>query len=215
MTLPTVEMPVPGPLTAAADAASAAVATLPWWAAALGSLVVAYLLGGIPWGVVVARFYKFDLTKAGSGNTGATNVFRTLGWRPALITVLADIAKGAVPAALALWLTHGWTAQWHRDLLVICVGVAAMAGHMYSPYFKLRGGKGIATGAGAIVVLMPKVFLLLLVIFVVVVATSRIVSLGSLIVALAFPLAIWLLYGQDRPALLAFAALGVPLVFWA
>lgn len=189
----------------------------PWVTIAV-SLVVGYAAGGVPYGVVVSRALGTDITKSGSGNIGATNVFRTLGWRPALAVAALDMAKGALPAALALWLTRNWAMpahpQWHQDLLVIATGLAAMAGHMYSPFFRLRGGKGVATGAGVIAVLMPKVFVLLLVLFAIIVAATRIVSVGSLTIALLFPLAIWVLY-PHRPALFAFAALAVPLVFWS
>jgi glycerol-3-phosphate acyltransferase PlsY len=179
-------------------------------------VVVAYLVGGLPFGVIVARFvYKTDITKLGSGNTGATNVFRTLGWRAALPVALLDIAKGAVPAAIArflltdpLWGTNG------RDLLVVVAGVAAMLGHMYSPYFKLRGGKGIATAGGAILILMPKAFPVLLIVFVGTILLSRIVSVASIVTALIFPLDIWVIYPQ-RPVLLVFALIAVPLVLWA
>lgn len=183
------------------------------WLVIVVSLAVAYLAGGVPFGVVVSRAYKVDITKEGSGNTGATNVFRSLGWWPALVVVLGDVTKGAAPAALAIWLSVGWQ-QWHSDLLVITVGVAAMAGHMYSPYFKLRGGKGVATGAGVILALMPWVFLTLLAVFIVLVAVTRLVSLASLTIALALPVMIWAYY-PDRPVLLLFAAGAVPLVYWA
>ncbi len=182
------------------------------WVAVPASLVLAYLSGGIPFGVMVARRYGVDITTQGSGNTGATNVFRTLGWRAGLATALLDIAKGAAPALAALLLTHGWDLVF-RDLLVVATSVAAMAGHMYSPYYRLRGGKGIATAAGGVVVLMPLAFLLLLPTFALLVAVTRVVSLASLTVALAFPVTIWALY-PDRPVLLAFAGAACPLVFW-
>lgn len=174
-----------------------------------------YLLGGIPFGVIVARMmHGVDITTLGSGNTGSTNVFRSLGWRPALIVGLLDVAKGAVPALLAMWIADpAWGMAGH-DLLVIAAGVAAMAGHMFSPYFRLRGGKGVATAAGAILVLMPKAFLVLAIIFFGGAFLIRIVSVASLLAAVAFPFAILLLY-PDRPVLLAFAVAAVPLVTWA
>jgi glycerol-3-phosphate acyltransferase PlsY len=175
-----------------------------------------YLLAGVPFGVIVASgFYHTDITKVGSGNTGATNIFRTFGWRAALPVALLDVAKGVVPALLARFVLAdpAWNAS-GRDLLIIASGVAAMAGHMYSPYFKLRGGKGVATAAGAILVLMPKVFLALFFVFAGLILLTRIVSVASMLSAVALPLVTWLLY-PDRPVLFAFACAAIPLIFWS
>lgn len=178
-------------------------------------VVVGYLLGGIPFGVIVSKaVYKVDITKLGSGNTGATNVFRSLGWKAALVVALSDIAKGAVPAIGARLVADPAWGLMGSDLLVVLAGVAAMLGHMYSPYFRLRGGKGIATGGGAIIVLMPLAFPVLLAVFAGTIALTRIVSVASLTAATVFPLVIWLLY-PERPVLLTFALAAVPLVFWA
>ena len=176
----------------------------------------AYLLAGVPFGVIVARrFYDTDVTKVGSGNTGATNIFRTFGWRAALPVAVLDVAKGVVPALLArfvladpAWQTSG------RDLLIIVSGIAAMAGHMYSPYFRLRGGKGVATAGGAILVLMPKAFFVLFLIFAGTIYLTRIVSVASLVTAVSLPLVTWALYG-DRLVLLVFACAALPLVVWS
>jgi glycerol-3-phosphate acyltransferase PlsY len=176
----------------------------------------AYLLAGVPFGVIVARrFYDTDVTKVGSGNTGATNIFRTFGWRAALPVAALDVAKGVVPALLArfvladpAWQTSG------RDLLIIVSGVAAMAGHMYSPYFRLRGGKGVATAGGAILVLMPKAFFVLFLIFAGTIYLTRIVSVASLVTAVSLPLVTWALYG-DRLVLLVLACAALPLVVWS
>jgi glycerol-3-phosphate acyltransferase PlsY len=176
----------------------------------------AYLLAGIPFGAIIARrFYKVDITALGSGNTGATNIFRTLGWKAALPVALLDVAKGSVPALLARFVLAdpAWAAS-GRDMLIIVSGVAAMAGHMYSPYFGLRGGKGVATAAGAILILMPRVFFVLLVIFVLSIVILRRVSVASMLTAVALPLVTWPLY-PDRLVLFVFACLAVPLIFWS
>jgi acyl-phosphate glycerol 3-phosphate acyltransferase len=175
----------------------------------------AYLMGGIPFGVIVGRRLGVDITALGSGNTGATNVFRSLGWRPALVVALLDVAKGAVPALAARFLLAD--AAWGvdaRDLLTISVGAAAMAGHMFSPYFRFRGGKGVATAAGGILVLMPEAFFVLLVVFVLLILITRIVSVSSILTAFAFPVAIALLY-HDRPVLFGFAIVAVALIVWS
>jgi acyl phosphate:glycerol-3-phosphate acyltransferase len=184
------------------------------WRAVL-VIAVGYFLGGIPFGAIVARrLYHADITKLGSGNTGATNVFRSLGWRPAALVAFLDIAKGAVPALVALLVADpAWPAS-GSDLLIIGAGVAAMAGHMFSPYFNLRGGKGIATAAGAILVLMPKAFVALALIFVLGSVIIRIVSVASLLAAAAFPGLILWLY-PDRPVLLFFAIAAIVLVVWS
>jgi glycerol-3-phosphate acyltransferase PlsY len=187
--------------------------TLLWVAACL---VGAYLIGGIPFGAIVARrFYGLDITKEGSGNTGATNVFRALGWRAALPVALLDIAKGVVPAAIARYLAFraGMSVN-ASDLIVVMAGVSAMLGHMYSPYFRLRGGKGIATAAGGMIVAMPWAFVVELAVFVTTILLARIVSVASLVTAALFPLVIWVL-SPGRPVLFVFALIGVPLVFWA
>jgi glycerol-3-phosphate acyltransferase PlsY len=184
------------------------------WRAVL-VIAVGYFLGGIPFGAIVARrLYHADITKLGSGNTGATNVFRSLGWRPAALVAFLDIAKGAVPALVALLVADpAWPAS-GSDLLIIGAGVAAMAGHMFSPYFNLRGGKGIATAAGAILVLMQKAFVALALIFVLGSVIIRIVSVASLLAAAAFPGLILWLY-PDRPVLLFFAIAAIVLVVWS
>jgi glycerol-3-phosphate acyltransferase PlsY len=185
------------------------------WRTAL-AIAFAYLLAGIPFGVIAARaFYKTDITTVGSGNTGATNLFRTFGWRAALPVALLDVLKGSVPALVAglLIANQAWPMS-GRDLFVIVAGLAAIAGHMYSPYFKLRGGKGVATAAGAILVLMPAAFGLCLVLFVGSIYLTRRVSLASLITAVALPIFTWLLY-PSRPVLFVFACVAVPLIFWS
>ncbi len=182
------------------------------------AITFAYFLGGIPFGVVVARrLHGVDITQLGSGNTGATNVFRTLGWRPALIVAVLDVAKGAIAAIFALLLLPpALFGPNLSDLFVIVAGASAMAGHMFSPYFRLRGGKGVATAAGAILVLMPATFLVLLVVFVGLILTTRIVSVASIVTAFVFPVAIAVLYhGQDRPILFVFALIAIPLVVWS
>jgi glycerol-3-phosphate acyltransferase PlsY len=177
-----------------------------------------YFLAGIPFGVIVARkLYDVDITVLGSGNTGATNVFRSLGWRPALVVAVLDVAKGAVPALVARFLLPDPTWSMNaRDLFVIAAGGAAMAGHMFSPYFRFRGGKGVATAAGGILVLMPEAAAVLVGIFVVLVLTVRIVSVASILSALSFPGVIWVLYrGQDRPVLFGFAVVAIVMIVWS
>jgi acyl phosphate:glycerol-3-phosphate acyltransferase len=180
-----------------------------------GVIAVAYLMGGIPFGVVIGRrFFGVDVSQHGSGNTGATNVFRVIGWKAAVPSALLDIAKGAVPTLLAIWLADPkWGVEW-RDWFAIAAGMSAVLGHMYSPYRGLRGGKGVATAAGVIIVLQPLAIVLLLVFFVGLIAVFRIVSVASVLAAIAYPVLVWLLY-SDRPAFVLFAAMAALSVVWA
>jgi glycerol-3-phosphate acyltransferase PlsY len=143
-------------------------------AAGLVLVVAAFLLGAIPWGYIAGRISKgIDLRQTGSGGTGATNVLRTLGKTASAVVLLLDIAKGALPvlAAKSVGLPPWWVAA---------TAVAAVAGHCWSPFIGFKGGKGMATGAGATIALMPQA-LAILPIFALIVWATRYVSLGSLL----------------------------------
>ena len=176
---------------------------------------VGYVIGGVPFGVLLGRYvHGVDIQAMGSGSTGATNVYRILGWKTALAVGLLDIAKGAAAVGLARLVMPAVWSQNGSDLVAIATGVAAMAGHVYSPFLRFRGGKGIAVAAGAIGVIMPWASLVLLAVFAATSLILRIPSVGSMLAAFVFPAAILVLYPQ-RPMLLLFALLAVPLVMWA
>lgn len=139
-------------------------------------IISAYLLGSIPFGVLVARSKGIDIMSVGSGNVGATNVYRTLGWGPGLLVFLLDVAKGAIPAAISHWLLAD-------KPFAFLVGIFAVVGHGFSPWLKFRGGKGIATGLGALLGSSPLVACSVLGVFVLVLAISRFVSLASIVAA--------------------------------
>lgn len=143
-----------------------------------GLILASYAAGSVPWGVVLGRGIRHvDLTRHGSGGTGATNAWRVLGWRISLAVFLLDFLKGLVPVLVARWAgLDGW--------IVAVVGVAAVVGHCWSPWIGFRGGKGMATGAGACVGMFPWI-LLVLPLMVLVVVLTRYVSLGSLVGSLA------------------------------
>jgi len=146
---------------------------------------LAYLLGSVPFGFLAAKMAGLDITKQGSGNTGATNVLRTLGPKYAIPVLVLDMAKGAVSAYAGLRLTGLGT------LGALLVGAAAVAGHNWSVFLRFRGGKGVASSAGVILVAFPLLLLAALGVFVLIVAVTRYVSLGSLLgawtaVALSF-----------------------------
>lgn len=177
--------------------------------------VVAYLLGGIPWSLIIGRrFFGIDPRDHGSGNLGATNTLRVLGARAGAAVFALDIAKGAAAVAMAMLIVPpGVLDPVWRDWVLIGAGMAAIVGHSYSPYAKFAGGKGVATAAGAIAVLMPLAWPILFLSFVLVVALSRMVSLGSVLIAIEFPLLILALY-RDRPAFVTFAFVAAALVVW-
>ncbi|WP_437850675.1 glycerol-3-phosphate 1-O-acyltransferase PlsY [Sorangium sp. So ce363] len=161
-------------------------------------LALAYLLGAIPTGYLFARFVKgVDLREVGSGNIGATNVLRAFGWGPGLAVLAADVAKGALVAGpLASWLSvapGGW--------VVAAGGLTAVLGHDYTVFLGMRGGKGVATSCGVLLVLAPRSTLATLAVFAVIVRATRMVSAGSLTGALALPLFLWLLGERGAPAL--------------
>lgn len=142
----------------------------------LGAVAVigAYLSGSVPWGVVLGRLLRgIDIRSYGSGNTGATNSLRILGWRIAVAVGLLDLLKGLVPIVIARWLdAPEWT--------VALMAIAATIGHCWSPFMAFRGGKGMATGGGAAIGMLP-ILILMLPLMIVIVALTRYVSLGSLV----------------------------------
>lgn len=143
-------------------------------------VVAAYFLAGVPWGVVLGRWIKgIDVRNYGSGGTGTTNSLRMLGWRIAVAVLLLDFGKGAVPVVIARWIDL-------PDWAIGLTAVAATAGHCWSPYIKMRGGKGMATGGGASVALFPWLVLFGLLV-VLVVWRTRYVSLGSILTAIIGP----------------------------
>ena len=158
-------------------------------------LAAGYLLGSVPFGLVIARGTgNVDLRRVGSGNIGATNVLRTVGKRAAALTLLGDIGKGALAVGLARW--TGASAS-----LVAAVGLAAVLGHLFPVWAGFRGGKGVATTLGVVLGAMPSVGGLLVVIWVAVAAITRYSSLAALVATTTMPLLVWLADG--RPAMLA------------
>lgn len=144
--------------------------------AGIALVSASFLLGAIPWGYLAGKAAAgIDLRTVGSGGTGATNVLRTFGPRLSALVFVLDFAKGVIPvlAAPALGFAPPWIAA---------AAVAAVAGHCWSPFIGFKGGKGVATGAGAAIALVPPV-LVVLPIMAAVVWTSRYVSLGSLVAA--------------------------------
>ncbi len=166
---------------------------------------VCYLLGAIPFSYLFVRMLKgFDIRKQGSGNVGSTNVLRTAGKGVALAAFAGDLLK----VLLAVWLGL----HFGGEILASICAVAAVVGHCWSAYLGFKGGKGVATTAGVILFLMPKVLLLLVIIFIVIVAISRYVSLASISVAALLPLMVYL-FNKPNHLLIMSVALTILVIF--
>jgi glycerol-3-phosphate acyltransferase PlsY len=157
-----------------------------------GLLLLAYLLGSIPWGLILSRiFARDDIRLKGSGNIGAANVARETGVIPGLLTLAGDILKGAVPVYLAL-LAFG-PADGSGDVYLSAVALAAFSGHLFPIYHKFRdGGKGVATAAGCFAVVSPAAVLAAFGVFIAMLVVTRRVSVASLSAAATLPVAVWI-----------------------
>ena len=154
-------------------------------------LIVAYLLGSIPFGYVIVRAKEgADVRETGSGGTGATNVSRRAGKLAGVVTLLLDALKGALAVLLARWLlTDDFGINWW----VAVAAILAVFGHCFPVWLGFRGGKGVATGVGVFLSLYPLAVACAAMVFVLVVALTRYVSLGSILATAALPLFTWLL----------------------
>ena len=169
-------------------------------ATAVVMIGLAYLLGSIPTGFILGAWAGVDVRKSGSGNVGATNVARVLGKRQGVYTLIADVAKGFIPAFIALQL--GLTAA-----IAALVGTAAFLGHLFPLFLRFKGGKGVATALGVFLALAPLATAILILLFAGVMLVSRTVSLGSMVAAAAAPAVFWYLsYGTGLIASSAFLA---------
>ncbi len=159
------------------------------WLQILLGLLFSYLLGSIPSSVWVGKiFYNKDVRDYGSGNAGATNTIRVLGWKAGIPVLLFDIAKGWFPVFASMHML-----MWNMDpesLIYVHIGfgLASVLGHVYPIYIGFRGGKGVGTLAGMALGLFPLAFISSLIIFIIVVGISKYVSLGSISAGIAFPI---------------------------
>ena len=168
-------------------------------------IVFAYLLGSIPTGYVLAKFGGVDLRQVGSGNVGATNVARAVGKWQGVLTLLADAVKGMLPAAIGLSMTL-------QPAMIAAVASAAFLGHLYPLFLKFRGGKGVATGLGALLVIAPLATLLLVAIFAAVVIPTRLVSLSSIVAAALAPFTLWMFI--QPPVIVLLGAFLAAMIVW-
>ncbi len=173
-------------------------------------LALSYLFGATPTSYWVGRaFQGIDLRQHGSGNLGATNALRVMGWRWAVPVMIVDVAKGFVPVRFFPGLvdaSFGWT---------LAFGAAAIFGHMFSLWVGFRGGKGVATSAGVFLGLAPWAVLAAFVVWSAVAATTRYVSMASMSAAVALPALVALTPHRGGPALLWFTVALALFVVWA
>lgn len=169
--------------------------------AALVTVLAAYFAGSLPFGLLIGRWFKgIDIRKAGSGNIGATNVARVLGTKWGAACLLLDALKGLLPTLLLPMaftaMTDGASPGMAGHVRVAC-GMATIVGHMFPCWLGFRGGKGVATALGVVLVVAPVATLAAFAIFAVTFAASRIVSLASIVAAVAFALCAMLLLRPD------------------
>jgi glycerol-3-phosphate acyltransferase PlsY len=155
-------------------------------------ILFAFLLGSIPFGVVVAKGYGVNLKKVGSGNIGATNVLRAMGKGPALLTLLGDVLKGSLAVVVGRYFLHS-------PSLEGILGLSAIVGHNFSLFLRFRGGKGVATSIGVLLIYSPKVGVLTVILWLIVILVTRYSSLGAIVSFGVLPLGIYVLdYSQGK-----------------
>ncbi len=154
------------------------------------SAVIAYLLGNISTGLIVVRLMAHtDIRKVGSGNAGTTNVMRTLGWVPSVITLLGDVLKAIAAVLIGRWLGG--------EVGALIAGVAVIAGHNWPVFFGFRGGKGMASSLGVILMIDPWIALILFAVQVIVLVLTRYMSLASIVTSVIYPILVALFHPGD------------------
>ena len=157
---------------------------------------LAFLIGSIPFGIIIAKAKGVDLKKVGSGNIGATNVLRSIGKYPALLTLLGDVLKGTAAIALGRYFGSG-------PVFEGLVGFCAILGHNFSLFLGFRGGKGVATSFGVLSIYSPQTALFTFIIWLIVVMTTKYSSLGALVSFGLLPLSI-LFFDHNDKIIIAF-----------
>lgn len=169
---------------------------------------IGYLLGAVPFGLVIGKMVGADVRKKGSQNIGATNVSRVLGKKLGFLTLVCDCLKSIVPMVLAAQILPESDT---KEMTVAVTGVMAVVGHMFPLYLRFKGGKGVATGLGVFLYLSPVAIAISLLVFIASVALTGFVSVGSLLASGLIPL--WLYFlGASKTTLLA--AFLVALLIW-
>jgi glycerol-3-phosphate acyltransferase PlsY len=172
-------------------------------------LAASYVVGAIPTSYLAGRLFRgIDLREHGSKNLGATNVYRTLGWKYAIPVGLVDVVKGAVPVLVFAPQVSD------SQLFALACGIVAILGHVFSVFVRFRGGKGVATAAGVMLGLAPLALAVALVVWAVVLKVSGYVSLASIAAAAVFPVAVYLFERPDQPEILWLDGLLATAIIW-
>jgi acyl phosphate:glycerol-3-phosphate acyltransferase len=162
-------------------------------------LIGSYLLGSIPFGYLAGRLAGIDIRKVGSGNVGATNVVRVVGKRYGYPVFALDFLKGLGAVLIAMLMAPGRPPESNSpEIFGILAAMSSILGHMYPPWLKFKGGKGVATSAGALLALAPVATLIGLAIWIIVFWLTRYVSLASIIAAVILPIVILMVGSHDR-----------------
>jgi acyl phosphate:glycerol-3-phosphate acyltransferase len=184
----------------------------------LGLLVVgSYLLGSIPFGYLAGRLVGMDIRQAGSGNVGATNVVRVLGKRYGYPVFALDFLKGFGAVKISMLIAPGSPPEWNSpEIFGILAAMSSVLGHLYPPWLKFKGGKGVATSAGALLALTPIATLIGIVIWITVFWLTRYVSLASMTAAVVLPVVILVLscHDQNKKPLIYSSACVAAVVVW-
>lgn len=171
-----------------------------------GLAVLSFLLGSIPFGLIVSKAKGIDIRQVGSGNIGATNAIRALGPGLGLFVFVLDVLKGAIPAILVTQFIKSPILGIDVQAWSLLIGIVAILGHMFSPWLGFKGGKGVATGLGALIGSSPLTAALALALMVISTAITRYVSLSSIICAAAvLPISIFV--SKDSPHMIPFIAI--------
>lgn len=150
-------------------------------------VAISYLCGSFPTSIIAGKMLKgVDIREHGSGNAGATNVFRVLGWKAGLAVLLIDMAKGLIPTVWVSQLGEASGLGWETIAYQVIAGVSAVFGHIWTIFAKFKGGKGVGTAAGMVIGLAPWAVLICLLVFAGTVALTRYVSLGSVLASITF-----------------------------
>ena len=171
-------------------------------------ILAAYLLGSIPSAVWVGKIlYGIDVREHGSGNAGATNVIRVLGYNAGIPVLLIDVFKGWLAVQLAIWLPVPGLSPDGLVYVQIGMALAAVLGHVFPVYVGFKGGKGVGTIAGAAIALFPLAILVVLGVFILMLAVTRYVSLSSIVASIVFPVVVWFIIGERQPGLISLSLL--------
>ena len=183
------------------------------WVVWLGCGAASYLLGSIPTGFLIARAKGIDIRTVGSGNIGATNVFRIVGKTWGIVTFVADALKGFVPSFVFPLLAPRWGVDPAGSWMGLMCMALAMVGHNWPLFLGFKGGKGVATAAGGLLGIVPKSLGVGLVVWTAVFVLTRYVSLASICVAIAVPCSAWVFYAKEGLAVpIVLSVLGVLVV---